>query len=211
MVHLYKAVDLDAFQPSPVKAKLTSPYRVLFVKNQWHIGGLDVLLQALANLSTRSFTLSVIGVADETEQDEIRKLASKAGYLGELIQLGIVPREQIIEHYATADFFCVPSRREALGVAFLEALAAGLPVVATDAGGIPEVLKQGEAGFMARPGDVDSLVVEIQQCLDNDEDRLSRRQVGLEHVKSFSKERMFKRMSEIMAKANAQPKERIIT
>ena len=55
------------------------------------------------------------------------------------------------------DIFCVPSHKEALGVANLEALSRGVPVISSNAGGIPEVLNYGKCGWMANPGDSEDL------------------------------------------------------
>jgi glycosyltransferase involved in cell wall biosynthesis len=59
--------------------------------------------------------------------------------------------------YAAADVFCLPTENEAFGMVFVEAMAAALPVVALDSGGVPEIVVDGETGLLSAPGDAPAL------------------------------------------------------
>lgn len=65
---------------------------------------------------------------------------------------------------AYADVFMLPSQQESFGLAALEAMAAGTPVISSNAGGIPEVNKHGVTGFIADVGDVDAMVEYTKNC-----------------------------------------------
>jgi N-acetyl-alpha-D-glucosaminyl L-malate synthase BshA len=78
--------------------------------------------------------------------------------LGIFEQTRFVGKQQDMEEiYAIADLFLLPSEYESFGLAALEAMAAGSPVIATQAGGLPEIVIQGENGYLSPVGDVDSM------------------------------------------------------
>src|SRR5690625_1167717 len=67
--------------------------------------------------------------------------------------------------YASADLFVFPSDTETLGFVAMESMASGVPVIAADAGGIPDVIKDGETGLLFRPGDADHLLAQVRSLL----------------------------------------------
>lgn len=87
--------------------------------------------------------------------EEIRALVAEHKMENEVIFLG---RSRDVDPYiASGDLFLLPSSLESFGLAALEAMAYGLPVVATEAGGIPELVLHGETGFLAPVGDVEKM------------------------------------------------------
>jgi glycosyltransferase involved in cell wall biosynthesis len=81
--------------------------------------------------------------------------------------LGPLPLDQRADFFAAIDLFSMPSRTDSFGIVFLEAWANGLPVVAADAGGVPEVVRHEETGLLVRFGDLDQLSRSIAQLLDD--------------------------------------------
>jgi glycosyltransferase involved in cell wall biosynthesis len=91
--------------------------------------------------------------------------------------LGFVPHERLQELYARAALVACPSRREGFGVACLEAMAHGRPVVATDVGGLRDLVVDGETGLVVRPRDPVALRAALERLL---ADRDLRRRLGAE-------------------------------
>jgi len=112
------------------------------------------LLRAMTSVETPS-KLRVVGTGPELPA--VRDLARHLGLEDRVAFLGHIPFEQLAQEYRSADIFCLPSTQEGFGIVFLEAMAAGLPVVACEAAAIPEVVPDWECGILVPPLDVPSL------------------------------------------------------
>lgn len=141
---VYKAVDVAKFLRlsglvSPALAGKQG--KIVFVGADYRRKGLDTLVSSLRHLS-RPVRLRVVGVLAQDFERSYPGLCALAGQAGSVVEfLGYVERAGIPPILWDADVFCMPSRDEALGVALLEAVAAGLPCVAADVGGIPEIAR----------------------------------------------------------------------
>ncbi len=82
---------------------------------------------------------------------------------------GRVPLEEVSGYYQRASIFCLPTRLEPFGIAFVEALSYRLPIVATDVGAIPDFINHGYNGYMVRPYEVDPLAAALTDLLDSPE------------------------------------------
>eukprot|EP00871_Galdieria_phlegrea_P000678 jgi/Galph1/1610/GphlegSOOS_G294.1 len=80
---------------------------------------------------------------------------------------GMLTEMNLSEAFASADIFVMPSETETLGFVVLEAMASGVPVVATHSGGIPDLIQHNKTGLLYEPGDMKSCAMYIQQILDN--------------------------------------------
>ncbi|PIE22063.1 MAG: hypothetical protein CSA62_14255 [Planctomycetota bacterium] len=136
--------------------------------------GLDLLIDALSELALApgQRLLWCVGGQGPLLAELQKHAASKAREGAELRLLGQVSAQKLL---AAADLFCLPSRLEGLGVALLEAMASGLPAVASRVGGMQDSLVDGETGFFAEPGEVDSLRSALERLLSTPE---SWRQLG---------------------------------
>lgn len=96
---------------------------------------------------------------------------------------GMLHGEELSAAYASADVFVMPSETETLGFVVLEAMASGVPVVAVQAGGIPDIIsKQGETGYLYKPGEVDEAAKYVNTLLHNDELRVKIGEASREEV-----------------------------
>ena len=109
------------------------------------------LLHAAARLKPAIPGLRVRVVGKGPEWDALVRLHTELG-LGDTVALrGDVTWDELAEEYVNADCFCLPSVQEGFGIVFLEAMAAGLPVVACRAAAVPEVVREGETGVLVPP------------------------------------------------------------
>ena len=103
------------------------------------------------------------------EERALRGLAQKLG-VGSAIQwISTCPHDRIPAFLGCLDVFVLPSLRENQPLALLEAMAAGIPVVATDVGGVGEIIRDCEEGLLVSPGDRDALAGALVRALGSGE------------------------------------------
>ncbi|MDP9400185.1 MAG: glycosyltransferase [Actinomycetota bacterium] len=136
--------------------------RVLFHGRVQAEKGVHTLVRALALLRADA---RLVLVGDGSERARVEALARELGVADRLRITGFVPHEQVPTALAHADVAVLPSVSEELGTAMLEALHAGLPVVASRVGGIPEVIEDGVSGLLTPPGDPAALAAALDRVL----------------------------------------------
>jgi glycosyltransferase involved in cell wall biosynthesis len=100
--------------------------------------------------------------------------------------VGYLAGEELGAAYASADAFIFPSRTETLGLVLLEAMAAGCPVVAARSGGIPDIVTDGENGFLFDPADEQGAIAATRRLLDNQTERNAMRQKARAEAERWS-------------------------
>lgn len=118
-------------------------------------------------LRTRPAVFMLVG--DGPERAVVEKLAVSLGVSGQVAFLG--EQLQMGRLFAQADLFVLPSGQESFGLAALEALASGVPVVATDVGGLPEVVRHSETGWLVPAGNPPALAAAILKLLADEPSR----------------------------------------
>lgn len=108
--------------------------------------GHKYLIRALALLMERFPTLGIVIVGEGEEEPSLRQQVTQSGLTGRVVFLGL--RRDVPEILRTMDVLALPSSREGLPIVLLEAMSAGLPIVATRVGGIPDVVQNGETGLL---------------------------------------------------------------
>jgi D-inositol-3-phosphate glycosyltransferase len=149
-------VDLDRFRPTKKLAArkalgLHDERIVLFVGRIEPLKGLDILINAASLLeSDVECTVLVVGGDDssETRVQELRDLARDRGIEHRVAFVGAVDHETLPLYYNAADVCVVPSHYESFGLVAVEAMASGIPVVASRVGGLTGTIKDGETGYL---------------------------------------------------------------
>jgi phosphatidylinositol alpha-1,6-mannosyltransferase len=151
------------------------------------------LLEAAARLRTEHPAARFRIVGKGPEWDTVVRAHGALGLAGTVTLLGDVTRDQLAAEYARADGFCLPSVQEGFGIVFLEAMAAGLPIVACRAAAVPEVVLDGETGILVPPRDPDALARALGDVLARRDWARRLGEAGRRRVEEFSLERVARR------------------
>lgn len=132
----------------------------LVVKN-----GLADVIRALPLLSSRVKFL-ILGTGDL--EQELKTLACDLGVENRVLFQGFVDYKEIPQYLKISDIFIRPSLSEGMGNSFIEAMAAGIPVIATPVGGIPDFLTDGTTGLFCKVGDPESIAMVVRKLIDDE-------------------------------------------
>lgn len=122
-------------------------------------------------------------IGDGPERNKAEGLCRKLGLCDEIRFLG--KQDAVEELLAVSDLFLIPSQKESFGLSALEAMACEVPVISTNAGGLPEVNIHGKTGFLSDVGDVEDMARNAINILKNENMLLEFRRNALEQAKSF--------------------------
>lgn len=136
------------------------PLRFVFVGSLQARKGIPALIEAWRRLSPRGGELWLVGPV----APQVRRLIPE---LPGLSVRGPVPNAELPQLFAECDVFVFPSLFEGFGLVILEAMACGLPVITTEATAGPDVMTDGQEGFLVPAGDVDALESKMRRCLEN--------------------------------------------
>ena len=182
-----RAVPAPA-RPRRARARLglDAEHVLLFVGRLTPIKGLETLLRALAvlrsdGLAAARLTLLVVGgtKGDEAGSGHLRRLAHELGVGAWVDFRGPQPQDVLPDYYAAADLCLMPSRYESFGMVALEAMASGVPVIASRAGGLAVTVQDGATGRLVPEGDVAALARAVAGLL---ADEPGRRALGVRAV-----------------------------
>jgi len=157
---LRNGVDLEEYSPGDAPhtgggAWSGGGTRLLAVGRLHAQKGHGVLLEAAARCREDGLSLSLALVGEGPLRAALEERARRLGLEGQVRFLG--RRDDVRDLLRAAEVFVFPSLYEAVGIALLEAMACGTAVVASRAGGIPEIVREGESGLLVRPGDASDL------------------------------------------------------
>lgn len=151
-------LDLDRFSPRPRTGIIRTIVTVANLRpEKCH----DVLIKAFARLEPADVRLRIIG--DGPCRPALERLARAESADTRIAFLG--HREDVADLLAAADLFVLPSRSEAFPNAVLEAMAAGVPVIASAVGGVVDLIEDGTTGLLVPPGDPDALRAAIERLV----------------------------------------------
>lgn len=185
-------VDTGLFSPPPEKPekldtpdKPVTPKPVVFgvAKNLHPVYGLDILFKAFAELehiAPRKARIRIAG--DGPERGYLQKLASRLEIAQYIEWVGDIPNQKVAEFYQELDVVVVPSRRESFGVTAVEGSACGKPIIASQVGGLSEVVIDGKTGILVQSENVTELKEAMLRLINNPEERASMGQAGREFV-----------------------------
>ncbi|MDI6751683.1 MAG: glycosyltransferase [bacterium] len=154
------------------------------------------LLLAFDILNKKGIKFTSLLVGGMSKKEEMMELSARMNLKDKVLFLG--EKENVSEDLAKSDIFAFSSLFEGLPRAIMEAMAASLPVVATDVGGVSELVNDGKTGFLVKAEDAQALAESIEKLLLDKDLRKRMGEAGMEKIqKEFSMDRLVKEMEEI--------------
>lgn len=178
-------------------AKAARP-TVLSVARMYPRKRLADLLHAAALLRARVPDVEIRIVGDGPESRRLRDLGRQLRLDRTVVLLGEVAGRELAVEYARAHCFCLPSVQEGFGLVFLEAMTAGLPVVACRVAAIPEVVEDRRTGFLVNPRSPEELATALETVLGNEGLRRALGGAGAARAEAFDLERVARRFVEAL-------------
>lgn len=145
-----------AVRPAPVLPDLPSGRFLLSVARLAQTErrkGIDVVIRAMPAILAAHPDVSYVVAGDGGDRNRLERLALETGVASRVAFLGRVPDTVLATLYERCEIFVLPSSKEGFGIVFLEAMSRGKPCVGVRAGGVPEVVADGETGLLAAPDD----------------------------------------------------------
>jgi glycosyltransferase involved in cell wall biosynthesis len=185
-------------EPQAVRRELGVNGRVLvFAGRLTAQKALGVALEALA--LTDEVSLVVVG--DGPDRPELERRAAELHLGSRALFLGAQPRQRVLELFHAADAALLSSTWENFPHALVEALAVGTPVIASQVGGVPEIVEDGKNGLLVEPGDADALAARINEFFASPELQHRLAAAAAPSVKRFAPERIFGELERVLIEA----------
>lgn len=157
-------INVEDFLPDYEKRDL-SHFTIVCISRITPRKGIRFLIQAFRLLSVRYSNARMLIVGDGNEKTSLEQLTMSLGLEDRIIFTGAVPHENVLRYYQKADAFVLPSLNEGMSNTMLEALACGLPLVATDTGGTKEILIENRNGFIVKMRNPDDLAEKLEKLI----------------------------------------------
>jgi len=193
-ITIYSGVDVEKIKDArPVDLNIPSDhFKVLMAGRLAKGKGFEELIQAAKKVTKREEKISFLIAGEGSLEWKIKKSIRDNGLEDHFLLLGY--RDDLHRVMKAADLFVLPSHAEGTPRAITEAMAAGLPVIATRVGGIPEQIEDGKNGLLIESKNPDQLAAAILGLMNDRELRLQMRREGYERVQRFSLSRTLQDM-----------------
>jgi phosphatidylinositol alpha-mannosyltransferase len=194
-------IDVGLFQDAE-PAPLPEGRRILFVNRLDPRKGFRVMVDAFAMLAAERADVLLVVAGDGAERGALRELSIEAR--SRVVRLGTVPHDELPPYHAASEVFCSPATgRESFGIVLVEAMAAGLPVVASDIPGYREVVRDGREGILVPPKEPDAVAEAIGRILDSPQDAERFGAAGRERAADFSWDSVAREIEQVYAEVAA--------
>ena len=211
-IHLvFNGTDLRRFSPAeqPSTSRASDlhfgPNMIFACRQLFPRKGIRFLVEAAAKLKPRFPDLQVVVAGDGFERPELIKLAETLGVRKDITFLGWVPNTDLPPYYRAAAVSVIPSLEEGFGIPAAEAMGCETPVVASDAGGLPEVVEHNVTGLIVPRGDSTALAEAIGSLLADPARSAAMGRAGRERaLRLFDWDRTAEQFEQIYAKAAAR-------
>lgn len=164
---IMNGADLRRFSPGDANISDYGKQMVFACRQLIPRKGIRFLVEAMAMLKTDYPDLQLVVAGDGMERDSLEALSQDLGVEDRVHLIGWVPNASLPDYFRSAIFSVIPSIEEGFGIPAAEAMGCEIPVIATDAGGLPEVVEDGVTGLVIAKEDSAGLANAMRQLLDN--------------------------------------------
>ncbi len=196
--------DVERWQQDMIKgsASHSSSDRptVFTVAHMYPRKNLSALIQAAQVLVRVMPDVSFRVAGHGPEFGNIERLIEVSGLQGNVSLLGQIPHQRLIREFSSCSVFCLPSLQEGFGIALLEAMASGKPVVACRASSTPELIEDEVNGLLAAPHDHYDLAAKLLHCLDDSELRLRMGDANQTKAREYSASKTVPRLVDFLTR-----------
>jgi len=205
-------INLSEYAKLPPKGNFKKKFNIpeekkiiLYLGRIHRIKGVDFLIKAYAYLKNEmNYKNAVLVIAgpDDGYLKEAQGIANSLGISKNVLFTGQLYGRDKLEVYVDSEFYVLPSRYETFPMAALEAYACGKPIIASNVGGLRELVVNGETGLLIDVGDIDQLAKAIHSLLNNEAEVEKMGSKGMQYVKSnFSIEKVVERLEKVYEEA----------
>ena len=190
---IYKSVDSQQFTKAleiRKSANFCQKPVILMVGSNLQRKGIRTIIQAALEVLPKIPDCLFKIAGDDPAVPEFRIMCEQLNIADHIIFLGHQSRDQLLELYSEAAVFILPAITESFGVVILEAMASGVPVIGSNVGGIPEIIRDGINGLMIPPNSPTELAQAIYLLLQNRDMQVQFAKSGIETAQQFSIEKM---------------------
>ncbi len=195
---IHNGVDISRFCPSRSNK---CGYNILWVGRMASEKGLEYLLQALKHISGQVPECMLTLVGDGQLRQELERTVNNLGLQTHVSFEGVRPHSSVSEYFRKADIFVLPSLREGFGIVLIEAMASGVPVIASRIGGIEDIVEDGVQGFLVEPKNAEQIAEKAMFLFAHEDVRRSFGEAGRKRVEeSFTWEKMAEKTLDVYLK-----------
>lgn len=202
VVAIPTGIDMDDFargDGASIRRQLGIPSAdkvLVFVGRLGMEKNVEFLLQALASIHRKRDDVHLVLVGDGPERQHLAAAAEKLGIAGRLHLTGTLTKAQVSDAFHGSDLFVIASQSETQGLATLEAMAAGLPVVGVEAPGTADMVEQGRQGVLTAP-DVGAFSGAVLQLLGDSEAYARCAEAARKRAETFTAANMARRLVDV--------------
>ena len=163
---IYNGIDTEIFKLGAARQEdLKNGFRLLCVSRLIERKGMDYLFQAVAAIKDLKIQVGLVGTG--SHEQKLKRKAKELGIEGRVHFYGYKPPHELARLYNQADIFVLPSLSESFGMVLLEAMSCGLPIIASQVGGIPEIVESGKNGILVSSGSAAEIEKAVRCLLDD--------------------------------------------
>jgi len=164
---VYNGIDTQEFYPLKNNIRNENIFKIICVSRITPRKGIRYLIEAVKILREKYPQIRLEIIGEGNEKEELIKLSAQYNLSEQVAFLGLISHNQLPRYYQNAHVFILPSLNEGMSNTMLEAIASGLPIIATDTGGTKELVSDAENGFIIKMKDPDDLVKKLEIMINN--------------------------------------------